>query len=88
LRQQCLATAGRADKEDVGLLQLDLVVLDRCGDALVMVVDRDREDLLGTVLSDNVLVELLIDLARRRDAGERGFGPSNRLLLFLDDLPA
>ena len=34
---------------------------------LVVVVDGDREDLLGALLADDVLVELFLDVARRRD---------------------
>ena len=37
---------------------------------LVVVVDGDGQDLLGAVLADDVLVELFLDLARRRDVGE------------------
>ena len=55
LRQQRLAAAGWADEQDVALLQLDVVVAVEPGvDALVVVVDRDREDALGAILSDHV----------------------------------
>jgi hypothetical protein len=57
LGQQRLARAGRADQQDVGLGQLDLVVLLPALDALVVVVDRDREGLLRALLADHVLVE-------------------------------
>ena len=57
LGEQGLARAGRADQQDVGLRQLDVVVLRRVGEPLVMVVDRNREDLLGVVLADHVVVE-------------------------------
>ena len=40
-------------------------------DALVVVVDRHRERLLGRLLPDHVLVEHVLDLLRRRDLGHR-----------------
>ena len=57
-------------------------------DPLVVVVDGDREDLLGPLLADDVLVELLVELARGRDAGEGRLGARRRRLLLLDDLAA
>ena len=70
LRQVRLAAAGRAEQQDVGLGQLDRVAAGarRAGrlglDPLVVVVDRDRERLLGLVLADDVVVEELADLHR------------------------
>ena len=65
--QQRLAAAGRADQQDVRLVELDLLVgLLAVDQPLVVVVHGDREDLLGAVLADDVLVELLLDLARGR----------------------
>ena len=57
LREQRLAGAGRAEQQDVRLLQLDVAVAGLALDALVVVVDRDREDLLRALLADHVLVE-------------------------------
>ena len=68
LGQQRLAGAGGADQQDVGLAELDVVDGVAGVDALVVVVDRDGEDLLGLLLADDVRVELVLDLAR---AGER-----------------
>src|SRR6185503_3708177 len=55
---------------DVRLLQLDILVA-LAGllvvDPLVVVVHRDREDLLRAVLADHVLVEDLLDLRRLGD---------------------
>ena len=73
LREVGLAAAGRADQQDVALLDLD-VVDDRVGrgegragaDALVVVVDRDGEGLLGRLLADDVLLEEGEDLFRLR----------------------
>ena len=62
LRQQGLAAAGGAEQEDVGLLQLDLVVGGRHLHALVVVVDRHREGALGLFLPDDVVGEDRVDL--------------------------
>src|SRR5690606_9283678 len=80
LREQRLARARRADQQNVGLGQLDVVASARLLlnlDALVVVVDRDGELLLGLLLTDDVLVEILLDLDRHRQrrAGARSFGP-------------
>src|SRR6185295_11260947 len=72
LGEQRLAGAGRADQEDVALGQLDVVAAARLlldFDALVVVVDRDRELFLGPLLADDVLVEELLDFLRRRERG-------------------
>ena len=69
LREQRLAGAGRADQQDVRLGQLDVVAAARLLldlDPLVVVVDRDRELLLGLFLADDVLVEELLDFLRDR----------------------
>ena len=77
LREQRLAGAGRADQQDVRLGQLDVVAAARLLldlDALVVVVDRDGELLLGPLLADDVLVEELLDLlaASAATSGCRG----------------
>ena len=66
LREQRLAAAGRAQQQDVRLLQLDLGVLlgARDLDALVVVVDGDRQRALGLLLADDVLVQDRVDLLR------------------------
>src|SRR5262245_54386850 len=73
LRQQRLAAAGRPDQEDVALRGPDLVLFVPVAliagpglQALVVVVNGDREDLLGAVLPDHVFVEDLADLVRLR----------------------
>ena len=64
LREQRLAGAGGADQQDVRLGELDLVLAALLADldALVVVVDRDRQLLLRQVLADHVLVQELLDL--------------------------
>src|SRR5690606_31324417 len=78
LGQQRLARAGGPDQQDVGLGQLDVVVLLLALDPLVVVVHRHRERLLGPRLADHVLVQDLEDLLR---LGQRA---ARRLGLFLE----
>ena len=47
LGQQSLAGTGRADQQDVGLRELDVLVLLGVVQALVVVVHRDRQHALG-----------------------------------------
>ena len=76
LGEKGLTRAGRADQQDVGLLELDvqLPVLLQVIDALVVVVDRHRELLLGLVLTDHVPVEELLDLLGLGKLRLRGLG--------------
>src|SRR5690606_12542821 len=70
----------RADQQDVGLGQLDVVALLAALDALVVVVHGHRQRALGAVLADHVLVQDLEDLAW---LGQR---TARRLRLFLQFL--
>ena len=88
LGEQRLAAAGRADQQHVRLLELDLVDLVAGVDPLVVVVDRDREDLLGPLLADHVLVERVLDLVRVRELGGRRLRARRLEQLLLDDLLA
>jgi hypothetical protein len=81
-----LPQPGRAQDHDVGLLQLDVLVLRADLDPLVVVVDRDRQDLLRGLLSDHVLVEERVDLLRLGELLELELGGLGELLL--DDLVA
>ncbi len=85
--QQGLAAAGRADEQDVALVDLDVVVAVFVAEAepLVVVVHRDRQHLLGAVLADDVLVELVLDRARRRNIGDEALGDAAAALLLVDD---
>src|SRR6266576_2114119 len=85
-RQKRLAGAGRSDQQDVGFRQLDVVVLGLVVEPLVMVVDCDREHLLGVVLADDVVVEDLADLLRGRNAVARFH--QRGLVLLADDVHA
>src|SRR5260370_35074909 len=61
LCQECVATPGRPDEQDVRLLQLDVAGHLAMGDALVVVVDRYGPDTLGVVLADHILVQACPD---------------------------
>src|SRR5690348_811091 len=54
--------------------------------ALVMIMDRDREDALGMILADDVIVENLADIFGCRDAVARL--DQRGLVLFADDVHA
>ena len=89
LRKERLACAGRADQHDVRLVELDriLLALDD-GETLVVVVDGDGERALGGVLADHVLVEELLQLARRRNRREERASGRDAALLLLEDVLA
>ena len=76
-----LAAPGGAEQEDVRLRQLDLVAAADAHrllvlDAPVVVVDGDRQDLLGAVLADDVVVEERADLTRVGQVVEAELGRS------------
>src|SRR5262245_21795952 len=87
LGQQRLPAPGGADEQDVALLELDVGIAVRARlDALVMVVDGDGQDLLGLLLPDDVVVEVLVDLTSLREVVELDLRALRELLL--DDLVA
>src|SRR5262249_42283528 len=63
-----------------------VVVLGLVIEPLIMVVNRNREHLLGVVLADDVVVEDLADFFRRRDAVTRLH--QRGLVLLADDVHA
>jgi hypothetical protein len=81
-----LAGAGRANQQDIRLRELDVVVLGLVVETLVVIMDRDREHLLGVILADHVVVENLAYLLGSWDAiarlHQRGF------ILLADDVHA
>src|SRR3546814_8858050 len=81
-----LARAGRADQQDVGLGQLDVVVLLPALDPLVEVVDGHRQRTLGAGLADHVLVADFQDLLRLVQRAARRLGLLLELLA--DDVVA
>jgi hypothetical protein len=88
LGEQRLAAAGRPEQQDVGLLQLEVLLAVRLHhlDALVVVVDGHRERALGGLLADHVLLEDRVDLLRLRQVLEVEGGGAGELLV--DDLVA
>ena len=74
-RQQGLAAAGRADEQDVRLVQLDfgLGVL-AMNQPLVVVVHGHRQNLLRPFLANHVGVELFLDFARGGNIREKRLG--------------
>ena len=72
LGEQRFAAAGGANQQDIALGKLDFFFLALMAKTLVVVVDRDRKNLLGNVLTDDVLVENGADLVGRRQAGLEG----------------
>src|SRR5439155_4188478 len=77
-----------ADEQDVRLLELDFVDGVAGVDPLVVVVDGDRQDLLGPLLADDVLVEGELDLAGVGELGDRRLGLRRLEHLLFDDLLA
>src|SRR6516162_3210493 len=77
LRQQRLARAGWADQQDVRLRELDVVMLGLVVETLVVIMDRDREHLLGVILTDDIVVKNFAYLLGGRNAvarlHQRGF---------------
>ena len=66
LGQQRLAGAGGAQHQHIGLLQLHIAVL-AGQDALIVVVDRDSQHLLGGILPDDILIQTRLDFGRGQD---------------------
>src|SRR6266850_5167796 len=88
LREQRLARSGRADEQDVRFGELDLVVLREMLQALVVVVHRDRQDLLGELLPDHVLVQYPADFPWRRQVGFGGLAALVRGAFLADNVVA
>src|SRR5829696_3448597 len=87
LGQQRLAAAGRAEQQDVGLLQLEVLFLGLHHlHALVVVVDGDGERALGRLLADDVLLQDRVDLLRLRQVLDVERAGARELLV--DDLVA
>ncbi len=80
LREESLAGSGRTDQKNIGFAEFDVAGLLVQKDALVVVVNRDGEFLLGAVLADDVAIEELLDLRR---AGKPACGGRGLLALFI-----
>src|SRR5262249_51295932 len=86
LRQQRLARTGWADQQDVRLRKLDVVMLGLVIETLVVIMDRDREHLLGVVLTDDIVVKNFANLLGRGNAVARLH--QRGLVLLADDVHA
>ena len=83
LHQIGLAASGGADEQNVGLLNLD-VVLSSCGHTLIVIVYSHGNNLLGVILSDDILVQAGLQLMGSRDSPDIELLPGLLLLrLFL-----
>ncbi len=63
LRQQGFAHACRAEQKDIRLVQLNIPHVPEI-DALIVVIDRDRERTLRLVLPDHIFVQFFFNLTR------------------------
>jgi len=70
LRQISLARARRPDQEDIGLGELNILALARPfgRQTLVVVVNRHRQNLLGAILTNHILIERFTDFGRQGQA--------------------
>ena len=66
LSQQSLADTGGAQQQNVGLLQFHIRTF-AAQDALIMVVNGDRQHTLGLILTNDILVQPVLDLSRGQD---------------------
>src|ERR1019366_3632797 len=86
LREQGLARTGGPDQQNIRFGKLDIIVLGGMIEALVMIVDGDRQYPLGLRLPDDVIVQNLADFLGGRNAvaafDQRG------LVLLADDIHA
>src|SRR5439155_23511115 len=83
-----LAAAGGHGQEHLRLRELDVAAHLRGRDPLVVVVDLDREHLLGVVLADHVLVERGADRLRVGDEAALLLLRPRRAAVLLKDLLA
>src|SRR5690606_30728965 len=87
LSQQSLARSGRTDQQDIALAQLDIILLVPLIQALVVVVYSNGEHLLGTLLTDHVLIQNAADFLWRRQLVGTALG-LGFLHLLADDVVA
>ena len=75
-----------ADQQNIRFREFDIITLCAMGQALVVVVNGDREDPLGVILTNHVVVENLADISWPGDAVARL--DKRRLVLLTDDVHA
>ena len=77
---------GWADQQDVRLRELDVVVLGLVVKTLVVIMDRDREHLLGVILTDDIVIKNFADFLGERNAVARLH--QRGIVLLADDVHA
>ena len=93
------AAAGGADQQHIALVDFGVVAggggngrrfafgrIDGGGQPFVMIVDGNRERLLGVWLADNVLVEKFLDRSRAGDGAEQWRGAAELAFFLTDDV--
>src|SRR5262249_15515623 len=84
--QECLAAARRPNEKDIALVDLDIVVAFVAqAQALVVVVHGNGKHLLGTLLTDDILVDFFLDGAGTRNIGEERLRTTAAALFLVDD---
>jgi len=53
--------------------------------ALIMIVNRDGKDLLGSLLTNHVLIKLFLDGPRRGDVGKQALGAAPTTFFLVDN---
>ena len=86
LREQRLAAARGADQQDVRLCQLNITAFLGVIEALVVVVNRNRQDTLCSGLTDHIVIQHAADILGRWHA-VRGLQPAG-LGFFANDIHA
>ena len=81
LRKKRLAGTGRSQHHDIGFLKLHIDLF-RCEQSLIMIVDRNGEDLLCLLLTDDILIEKSLDLHRLFQVDPAIFLTGVRIVLF------
>ncbi len=65
-RQQGLSRTCRAHHNDIALLDFHAILILRLLQPLIVVIDGHRKETLGLVLSDDILIEIVLDVDRLR----------------------
>ena len=68
LGQQRLPAPGGADQQNIRLRQFDVAILLAMGQALVVIVDSNRENFLRVLLTNHIVVKNFLNISRRWNA--------------------
>ena len=85
--EQRFAGAGRADEQDIALIDFDVLMAAFIAEAeaFVVIVDGDAEHLFRSALADHILIELFLDRARRRRVRRDRPGGAATAFFLIDD---